>query len=355
MRRLPVFLILDVSDSMIGEPHRYLEAGVEALTKKLRQDPQALETVHLSIIAFAGQVKTIVPLIDLPTFYPPKLPIGAGTSLGAALEHLMAEMDKNVIPTTPTAKGDWKPVIYFLTDGKPTDKYQDAIKKWQQHYAKRCLMIVIGLGQYADLSAMAGISDEAFVYNGEQEADFARFIQWMTLSVKSQSVAVDKQSSATGCVSLEKAGGFLEKFDFNSTYSDQDCVVFVGRCQKFKKPYLIKYDRMPTFMEMGLDLSKMDAGQKLYHVTGCYPTDESYFDWSEDKENVNPVINVKNLVGGVGCPYCGNAYALGICKCGAVFCVGDDENAQCPWCDAQLKMQSSSADSEGFEITRSKG
>jgi uncharacterized protein YegL/uncharacterized Zn-finger protein len=354
MRRLPVFLILDVSDSMIGEPHRYLEAGVEALTRKLRQDPQALETVHLSIIAFAGQVKTIVPLIDLPTFYAPKLPIGSGTSVGAALEHLMNEIDKNVIPTTPTRKGDWKPVIYFLTDGKPTDKYQDAIKKWQEQYAKRCQMIVIGLGQYADLSALAGISNDAFVYNGEQEADFARFIQWMTLSVKSQSVAVEQNQNSTGCVSLDKAGGFLEKFDFNSTYSDQDCVVFVGRCQKFKKPYLIKYDRMPSLTEMGLNLSKVEQEQKLFHITGGYPIDEDYFVWSESKEHVNPVINVKNLVGGVGCPYCGNYYALGVCSCGSVFCVGDGVEAQCPWCDTHLQMQFGS-DSEGFEVTRSKG
>ena len=68
MRRLPVFLVLDISDSMIGDPHRYLEAGVAELIKKLRQDPQALESVFLSIIAFAGQVKTLVPLIDLPLF-----------------------------------------------------------------------------------------------------------------------------------------------------------------------------------------------------------------------------------------------------------------------------------------------
>jgi uncharacterized protein YegL/uncharacterized Zn-finger protein len=354
MRRLPVFLILDISDSMIGEPHRYLEAGVEALTRKLRQDPQALETVYLSIIVFAGQVKTIVPLIDLPTFYPPKLPIGSGTSVGAALEHLMTEIDKTVIPTTPTRKGDWKPVIYFLTDGKPTDKYQDAMKKWQEQYAKRCQMIVIGLGQYADLSALATIANDTFVYNGQQEADFARFIQWMTLSVKSQSAALDNNPNSTNCVSLEKAGGFLEKFDFNSTYSDQDCVVFVGRCQKFKKPYLIKYERMPSLAEMGLNLPKVEEGQKLFHITGCYPIDESYFDWSEGKEHVNPVINVKNLVGGVGCPYCGNYYALGVCMCGSVFCVGEEADAQCPWCDTHLKMQFGS-DSEGFEVTRSKG
>jgi uncharacterized Zn-finger protein len=176
----------------------------------------------------------------------------------------------------------------------------------------------------------------------------------MTLSVKSQSVALDKNQNSTGCVSLDKAGGFLEKFDFSSTYSDQDCVVFVGRCQKFKKPYLIKYDRMPSLSEMGLNLSNVEQTQKLFHVSGCYPIDENYFTWSESKEHVNPVINVKNLIGGVGCPYCGNYYALGVCMCGAVFCVGDGEDAQCPWCETQLKMQFGSS-SEGFEVTRSKG
>jgi uncharacterized Zn-finger protein len=130
--------------------------------------------------------------------------------------------------------------------------------------------------------------------------------------------------------------------------------VFVGRCQKFKKPYLIKYDRMPSLSEMGLKLTKMEDGQKLFHITGGYPIDETYFNWSESKEHVNPVINVKNLIGGVGCPYCGNYYALGVCTCGAVFCVGDDADAQCPWCDKHLNMQFSS-DNEGFEVTRSKG
>lgn len=353
MRRLPVFLVLDISDSMIGEPHRYLETGVSELIKKLRQDPQALESVFLSIIAFAGQVKTLVPLIDLPTFYPPKLPIGSGTSFGAALAHLMIEIDDNVIKSTQFVKGDWKPVVYFLTDGKPTDKYQQAIKKWQQSYAHRCHFIAIGLGQYADLSVLSEIADDAFVYNGEQETDFARFIQWMTLSVKSQSVALDKQPTSSGCVSLDKAGGFLEQFDFNTSYSDDDCVVFMGRCQKSKQPYLIKYDRLPTFMEMGLDLSKIEEGQKIFQVSGCYPVDESYFEWSE-KDNVNPMINVKNLLGGVGCPYCGNSYALGICMCEGIFCVDHDEDADCPWCNSHLKMINNT-DEAGFNITRSKG
>ncbi|MGH8553007.1 MAG: VWA domain-containing protein, partial [Methylococcales bacterium] len=141
MRRLPVFLLLDVSDSMVGEPHHHLQQGLERLAKSLRQDPHALETVYLSVIAFAGRAKTLAPLIDLPTFYSPRLPIGSGTSLGLALTHLMAEIDRQVVPTTVTRRGDWKPIVYLLTDGKPTDHYQAAIRRWQRDYANRATLI----------------------------------------------------------------------------------------------------------------------------------------------------------------------------------------------------------------------
>jgi uncharacterized protein YegL len=45
---------------------------------------------------FAGQAKTIVPLQELMNFYPPKFPIGSGTSLSSGLGHLMFELKKNI-------------------------------------------------------------------------------------------------------------------------------------------------------------------------------------------------------------------------------------------------------------------
>lgn len=50
MRRLPVFLVLDVSDSITGEPLQHLEQGLELLIRKLRQDPNALETVLFRLV-----------------------------------------------------------------------------------------------------------------------------------------------------------------------------------------------------------------------------------------------------------------------------------------------------------------
>ena len=139
MRRLPVFLLLDVSESMVGDNLRFLQQGMKQLVEQLRTDPHALESVHLSVIVFAGKARTLTPLIELAAFYPPRLPVGSGTSLGAALEHLMRELDQTVNRTTAERKGDFRPVVYLMTDGKPTDAVDAAIDRIDSGTYGRCI------------------------------------------------------------------------------------------------------------------------------------------------------------------------------------------------------------------------
>lgn len=51
-RRLPVYLLLDCSGSMFGEPIEAVRQGLKALLSELRGDPMALETAYLSVITF---------------------------------------------------------------------------------------------------------------------------------------------------------------------------------------------------------------------------------------------------------------------------------------------------------------
>ena len=52
MRRLPVYLLLDTSGSMHGEPIEAVKNGVQTLLTTLKQDPYALETAYVSVITF---------------------------------------------------------------------------------------------------------------------------------------------------------------------------------------------------------------------------------------------------------------------------------------------------------------
>ena len=79
MRRLPIYFLIDVSESMVGDPIQQVEECLATIIQTLKKDPTAMETVWVSIIIFAGQAKTLVPLQEIASFYPPKFPIGVLT------------------------------------------------------------------------------------------------------------------------------------------------------------------------------------------------------------------------------------------------------------------------------------
>lgn len=95
MRRLPIYFLIDISESMVGEQIQKVEDGMATIIKSIKTDPYAIETVWISIIVFAGQAKTIVPLQEIVSFYPPKFPIGGGTALGNGLGQLMLNTQKH--------------------------------------------------------------------------------------------------------------------------------------------------------------------------------------------------------------------------------------------------------------------
>ena len=88
MRRLPVYLLLDTSGSMSGEPIESVKNGMQVLISTLRQDPYALETAFLSIITFDTTARQIVPLTELSAFQMPDINATGVTALGDALSLL---------------------------------------------------------------------------------------------------------------------------------------------------------------------------------------------------------------------------------------------------------------------------
>lgn len=63
MRRLPVYFLVDVSESMVGEPIQQVENGMRQIVQELRTDPYALETAFISVIAFSFLQTEHLPII----------------------------------------------------------------------------------------------------------------------------------------------------------------------------------------------------------------------------------------------------------------------------------------------------
>lgn len=133
MRHLPVYILIDTSGSMKGEPIESVKVGLSDMIATLRQDPYALETVCISIITFDREVNQILPLTELADLQIPNIitPDSGPTFLGKALEMLCNRIEVEVQKGTPEQKGDWRPLLFVLTDGKPSDiqVYENIIPK----------------------------------------------------------------------------------------------------------------------------------------------------------------------------------------------------------------------------------
>jgi len=348
MRRLPIFFVLDVSESMAGEPHAQLQRAMESIVEQLRQDPNALETVHISVIAFAGKAGTVVPMVDLMSFYPPRLPLGGGTALGEALDELMTRIEVDVKKTTPNQRGDWEPVIYLLTDGRPTDRTEAAIKRWRQHYASRAHLIAVTLGGFADTQALKQLTDDVVSLDNGNGEDLSRFARWVSASVAAQSQALETGKNAPG-ISLSKASdvGINLIKDGDSAPVDDQVVVFTGRCHRHKKPYLLKYNAVTVPDSYG-----GTASQGIYGLEGVYPLSEEYFEWSS-VNSTKASVSSEQLEGVPPCPHCGALTSFALCRCGKLMCCNGPGVQTCPWCDNDIEFANGSGG--GFDVGRGQG
>lgn len=314
MRKLPIYFLIDVSESMVGTPIQEVEQGLQSVVQYLRSDPYALETAFLSVLAFAGKAKALVPLTDVTLFTPPALPIGSGTSLADGLELLMSKIDQEVVRTTAEKKGDWKPIIFLFTDGAPTSDSSAAVKKWRAKYKDRISLVSIIFGDHADINLLDSIGQETLVLKDLSPDSFREFFKWVSASLQVSSMAAadtgkDGLRLASGNINLEKAT--------TRQILDENYVILSMRCSKNRKLSLIKYD----------------ARQTPNKLLGAWVVnEEDYFNFSRDTESIEE-ISTENLADIPVCPACNSSEGFVRCgKCGQLGCSGDSKNYTCPWC-----------------------
>lgn len=354
MRRLPIYFLIDVSESMIGEPLQNVQAGMEMIIKELRTDPYALETVCISIIAFAGRAKKLSNMEELYNFYPPKLPIGGGTSLGSAMTFLMGDIDASVRKTTLEAKGDWKPIVFLFTDGAPTDAVDSVFDKWNEKYRKSSNMVAISIGDNMDTHVLKRISDTVLKLKQTDEVSFREFFKWVTASIKTTSIGITDLNS-DNLKLAPFSDDILSKIEQEMSQPiqvDENFAVILGKCQSTTQPYLLKYQKR-------LDANDFShfttAGARNFKFVGAYPIDNSYFEMVDGYANGNlsgSKVNTSDLVGFPSCPCCGNHAAIGLCMCGNIMCVGNEQKSKCPWCGVEVAFSSSDG---GMDIGRTRG
>nr|SPS05730.1 putative tellurium resistance protein (TerY-like) [Candidatus Nitrotoga fabula] len=184
-RRLPVYLLLDTSGSMRGEPIQSVNVGLHSMVSALRQDPYALESVHLGLITFDIEAKEIFPLTPLEMVQIPEIdvPSSGPTFLGSALELLIDRCDKEVLKSTLDRKGDWRPLLFIMTDGSPSDLqlFRDMIPEVKKRNFGN--IVACAAGPKAKDEVLKELTDNVVHLDTTNSATFAQFFKWVTASV----------------------------------------------------------------------------------------------------------------------------------------------------------------------------
>lgn len=189
MRRLPVYLLIDTSGSMRGESIHAVNVGIQAMLSALRQDPYALESVHISIITFDNEAREHTPLTALEDFRFTDItvPSAGGTFTGAALECLVSCVDRDIRRSDGDQKGDWRPLVFLMTDGTPSDAwaYGEAIKEVKRRTFGA--IIACAVGPKAKHEHLKQLTDQVVALETMDSTAFAGFFKWVSASVASGS------------------------------------------------------------------------------------------------------------------------------------------------------------------------
>ncbi len=177
-RSLPVYLLLDISGSMIGAPIQAVDQGLSVFVDAVANEPQALETMRVSLIAFNSSASQLIPMTDVLDFNVPALRAGGRTALGAALSLVKRRAELEVRKGSPQAKGDWRPLVFLMTDGVPTDDWRQGLAEFKQfNWGK---VVACAAGPDADLNVLRQITDTIVRVDVADANSIRSFFQWVS-------------------------------------------------------------------------------------------------------------------------------------------------------------------------------
>ncbi|NIG56569.1 VWA domain-containing protein [Chitinophaga sp. Cy-1792] len=186
MRRLPVYFLLDTSGSMYGEPIQALNNALSGMINTLRTDPHALDSLWLSIITFDRDINEVVPLTELVSFQLPEIvcPQSGPTHTGKCLEFLVGKVKSDVRRGDANQKGDWRPLLFIFTDGKPSDLQLYRQMAPQVKALNFATIVGCAASKSADNDLLKELADTVVHLDTVDSATLKQFFKWVSDTIE---------------------------------------------------------------------------------------------------------------------------------------------------------------------------
>ena len=201
--RCPCILLLDCSGSMNGAPIQELNNGLRTFQQQLSNDDLASKRVEVTVLTFDTDVRVINEFEVAENFEPKELIAGGLTSMGRAIERAINMLEQRKAVYKANGISYYRPWIFLLTDGEPTDDYFNAMNAVHEgEKKKQFAFFAVGI-QGANMEILKQISvREPLPLKG---LNFTSLFQWLSNSMSSVS-----RSSLDAEVALESPNGWAK-------------------------------------------------------------------------------------------------------------------------------------------------
>jgi uncharacterized protein YegL len=184
--RCPVVLLLDTSGSMAGEPIQELNRGVNLFRDEILRDAKASLRVEVAIVSF-GPVQLVQDFTTIDTFNPPVFTAQDVTPMGQAIEFSLDLLEKRKATYKTNGIQYYRPWIFLITDGAPTDEWQNAARLVRNAEAQKRVVFFAVAVEGADTDILKQIAPSHRPPMKLNGLDFRELFLWLSHSLCSVS------------------------------------------------------------------------------------------------------------------------------------------------------------------------
>ena len=193
--RVPICVLLDVSDSMKGDPIRELNEGLKAFIEEILSDDMTRYSADIAILTFGGIVKKVFDFGRIEDQEVPEFKATSTTPMAKAVLQALEMLEERKKSYKDNGVDYYQPWVVLMTDGMATDDpslIEAAAKKTKELINnKKLVLFPIAIGNNVDLQQISSFGRQPKRLEGLK---FKEFFAWLSQSVStiSDSMPGDK-------------------------------------------------------------------------------------------------------------------------------------------------------------------